>query len=350
MLLYIHIPFCDSKCHYCSFNSYVDKFDRKGTYMESLVRQLHHDLQTYEISKHSIETLFIGGGTPSTIDPALFEPLFEMVNPFLQNGAEITSEANPNSASRRWLSGMHDLGVNRISFGVQSFFDDKLRLLGRAHKAKEAMAAVERAAALGFDNISIDIIYATMLDTPDRIEKELGTAFELPISHLSAYELTIEEGTPFQQRPEVRKESVEASRLIREYCVQAGFNQYEISNYGKPCRHNLGYWQYKPYLGVGSGAAGRIGHKRYYPHTTIEHYIDAPFHKDFEPLQASDMVEERLLLGLRSDVGVDRNILETPMQERADLLTEEGKLLLSGSRYCNPDFLLSDEIALFILG
>ena len=350
MLLYIHIPFCDSKCHYCSFNSYVDKFELKEAYMQALLRQLRHDLEKFAIPKRSIETVFIGGGTPSTVSPTLFRPAFETFEPFLTSEAEITSEANPNSASEDWLAGMRELGVNRISFGVQSFFDDKLRLLGRAHRASEAIDAVQRAAALGFENLSIDIIYGTVIDTAERMEKEIKEALQLPLTHLSAYELTIEEGTPFEQRPHMRKESLEQSRLMREKLSKAGLHAYEISNFGKPCRHNLGYWEYKPYLGIGCGAVGRIGNERYYPHRNVEKYIESPLYREIEELRSSDMTEERIFLGLRSRVGVDMKLLEPSMRRRADLLVKEKKLHLSDNRYHNPDFLLSDEIALFILG
>jgi len=348
-LLYFHIPFCDSKCHYCSFNSYVDKFELKTAYMEALHRQLQHDLEHYGIEDGTIETIFFGGGTPSTVAPELYAPLFETIRPFLAPHAEITSEANPNSASKSWLEGMRALGVNRISFGVQSFFDDKLKLLGRAHKSADALRAVERAHAVGFNHLSIDLIYATMLDTPKRIEEELQQALSLPINHLSAYELTIEEGTPFQERPEVRKESVEQARIIQHATQNAGFKQYEISNFGIPCRHNVGYWEYRPYLGVGSGAVGRIGNQRLYPHRILERYIEAPYFKEKESLQPYEMVEEKVFLGFRSCVGVDERIFTQAMKERAQLLVQESRLIYKDGKYFNTDYLLSDEVALFIL-
>jgi oxygen-independent coproporphyrinogen-3 oxidase len=349
-LLYLHIPFCDSKCHYCSFNSYVDKFELKAAYMKALHRQLRNDLVHFGIRPGEIGTVFIGGGTPSTIDPGLYEPVFETMTPYLRKGAEITTEANPNSATASWLEGMRSLGVNRVSFGVQSFFDDKLKLLGRAHRAADAVGAVRRAEAAGFERLSIDLIYATALDTPERVDAEIARARDLPISHLSAYELTIEEGTPFAKNPDVRRESLEQSRRIIEGAKEAGWEPYEISNFGDPCRHNLGYWQYRPYLGIGSGAVGRIGNVRYYPHTVLEAYIKKPDFKRTEKLGQEEMLEERIFLGLRSVVGIDEATLPTPMLQRAQLLVKEGKLRYKGGRYHNPDFLLSDEIALFILG
>lgn len=121
MLLYIHIPYCDSKCHYCSFNSYVDKFDTRKEYMLALEKQLKYELKRFKVTSSSIETVFIGGGTPSTINPSLYKPIFEILKPLIQANAEITTEANPNSATKKWLKGMYELGVNRVSFGVQSF-------------------------------------------------------------------------------------------------------------------------------------------------------------------------------------------------------------------------------------
>jgi len=349
-LLYIHIPFCDSKCHYCSFNSYVDKFELKATYMSALHKQLLHDLKHCNIEFGSIETIFIGGGTPTTVDFHLYEPIFKTIEPYLGKSVEITSEANPNSTTTEWLKGMKSLGVNRISLGVQSFFNDKLKLLGRSHKSKDALLAVEKAYSVGFKRLSIDLIYSTLLDTPKRIESELNQALNLPIDHLSAYELTIEEKTPFENRPEVRKESIEQTQIIYEKIATAQWQQYEISNYGKSfCRHNIGYWEYKQYLGVGSGAVGRVANQRLYPHREIEEYIKDPFFKNIEELKSYEIVEEKIFLGLRSFVGIDSTILNSSMKERANILVKEGKLYNKSDRYFNRDYLLSDEIALFIL-
>ena len=349
-LLYIHIPFCDSKCHYCSFNSYVDKFELKSTYMKALHKQLLNDLKEYSISLGSIETVFIGGGTPTTIDFNLYEPIFKTIAPYLTKEVEITSEANPNSATKEWLRGIKSFGVNRISFGVQSFFNDKLKLLGRSHRSIDAILAVERAKNVGFKHISIDLIYSTLLDTPKRVESELEQAFKLPIDHLSAYELTIEDKTPFKQCPEVKQESIEQANLIKEKVKSIGWQHYEISNFGKSfCRHNVGYWEYKQYLGIGSGAVGRIKKHRLYPHREIERYIKDPFFKNIEELKSCEMVEEQIFLGLRSFIGFKESLLNKHMKERTNILIKEGKLYKKNGSYYNKDYLLSDEIALFIL-
>ncbi|MDP2893973.1 MAG: radical SAM family heme chaperone HemW, partial [Sulfurimonas sp.] len=206
MLLYIHIPFCDSKCSYCAFNSYVDKFHLKEIYMEALCTQLQFEIKRFSVTPKSIESLFIGGGTPSTVSPKLYEKLFSMLDPYLAKNIEITSEANPNSATLEWLEGMFALGVNRISFGVQSFNKEKLRILNRAHNASQAEEAILNAQKVGYKNISLDLIYATLGDTKELLENDLLRAFSLPINHLSAYALTIEEGTPFESKPHMSKE------------------------------------------------------------------------------------------------------------------------------------------------
>ena len=216
MLLYIHIPFCDSKCSYCAFNSYVDKFHLKEAYMKALLTQLEYELQRFDAKPHSIETLFIGGGTPSTIAPKLYEPIFKLLKPYLACGSEITSEANPNSATYEWLSGMWELGVNRISFGVQSFNAQKLKLLNRAHSNSQAKEAILNAQKVGFKNISLDLIYATLGDTKELLTHDLETAFSLPINHISAYALTIEEGTVFESKPQMSKERLKLTSWLFE--------------------------------------------------------------------------------------------------------------------------------------
>jgi len=197
LLLYIHIPYCDSKCHYCSFNTYVDKFDTRNDYMKALYSQLSFELKRFHAKENSIETLFIGGGTPSTVDPSLYAPIFKLLKPYLQPNAEITTEANPNSATKEWLEGMRKLGVNRVSFGVQSFNADKLKALNRAHDPQQAKDAILHAKALGYNHLSLDLIYNYQGDSKELLLNDIETAFSLPIDHISAYELTIEEGTKF---------------------------------------------------------------------------------------------------------------------------------------------------------
>ncbi|MFA5234840.1 MAG: radical SAM family heme chaperone HemW [Sulfurimonas sp.] len=349
MLLYIHIPFCDSKCSYCAFNSYVDKFHLREGYMEALCTQLEFELERFKVGQKDIETLFIGGGTPSTVTPKLYEKLFEMLKPYLGENIEITSEANPNSASYEWLQGMHKLGVNRISFGVQSFDEKKLKVLNRAHNVDDAKEAILNAKKTGFENISLDLIYATLGDTKELLANDLKTAFSLPINHLSAYALTIEEGTPFEKKPHMSKEKISLTSWLFKEIADFGFEQYEISNFGSyRSRHNLGYWEYKDYIGLGSGAVGKLGLERYYPTNSVEEYIKNPLEIKTEHLTTEDKKMEQIFLGLRSCVGVSKTILNIDELKKATLLVQEKKLIIKNDTFYNNDYLLADEIALFI--
>ena len=349
MLLYIHIPFCDSKCSYCAFNSYVDKFHLKEGYMKALEIQLKLELERFDVQKNSIETIFIGGGTPSTVSPELYTPIFKILKQFLKPRAEITSEANPNSATYSWLLGMFELGVNRISFGVQSFDDKKLRLLNRAHNSDQAKSAIKNAKKIGFKNISLDLIYATLGDTKKLLQNDLNEAFKLPINHLSAYALTIEEGTPFETKPQISKEKLGLTSWFFENIIVNGFEQYEISNFGSyKSEHNLGYWHYKDYIGLGSGAVGKLKNKRFYPTTNIEQYISNPHAVDLEILSDEDIKIEKIFLGLRSCVGIKKEILNKHELSKAHLLVKEKKLYFKDDVFYNYHFLLADEIALFI--
>jgi oxygen-independent coproporphyrinogen-3 oxidase len=168
--------------------------------MNALIIQLKMELLRFNVStENPIETVFIGGGTPSTVEPSLYRPIFEMIDPYLVQGAEITSEANPNSATRSWLEGMFELGVNRLSFGVQSFNNEKLKLLGRAHNTQHALQAIRTAAAIGYKHLSIDLIYGVREDTKALLKADIAQALALPIDHISLYALTIEEETAFEK-------------------------------------------------------------------------------------------------------------------------------------------------------
>ena len=309
MICYIHIPFCDSKCFYCAFNSFANISHLKNQYFKSLLLQLKNDLNIFNVKK--LKTLYIGGGTPSSIMAQEFEPIFATLFPFLEKNAEITIEANPNSADKKWLKEIKSFGVNRISFGVQSFNDKKLSFLGRAHNAKMAKEAIFNAKNIGFSNISVDIIYDTPFDTKDFLKKEFHHLKNLPINHLSLYSLTIEKNTPFFKQN--IKQNILDPKTIVSFAKELGFMQYEVANFGKNYQsiHNLSYWKYDEYLGIGCGAVGRIKNKRYYPLQNIKNYISNPLQKKAEILSQDDIITEKLLLGLRSNVGVDINLIKT---------------------------------------
>ena len=309
--------------------------------MQALIVQLQHDIKQYEID--SFKTVYIGGGTPSTIKPALFEEFFAVVAPYLSKETEITIEANPNSATFEWLKAMRDFGANRISFGVQSFDDRKLAFLGRAHRAEDAIKAVENAQKAGFEHINIDLIYETVFDDESFLKKEVDQALQLPIDHISAYALILEENTPFAKKNEYKSKDDTQGYLLKELIP---FEQYEVSNFGHyKSRHNLGYWKLEPYLGVGAGAVGFIGNRRYYPTTDLKAYIANPLKRSHEKLDQNDLRLEKIFLGLRSIVGVEKNLVDAT---KAQILIDEGKLELKGDRLYNKNYFLADEIALFL--
>jgi len=319
--------------------------------MQALLRQLRFELERFHATPQSIETLFIGGGTPSTVSPELYAPLFKLLYPYLAKNAEITTEANPNSASYSWLKGMRTLGVNRISFGVQSFHASKLKALNRAHNPQQAIESIQNAKALGFTHISLDLIYNYQGDTKSLLLHDIKTAFTLPIDHISAYELTIEDGTTFADTPEVRQEDENLAFYVHEQIEQRGFLAYEISNYGiYQSKHNQGYWKIKDYIGIGAGAVGFLKDRRFYPTPSIEAYVNNPLNITEEPLSTEDLRTEKIFLGLRSSIGIAKNALTPKMQQRANFLCDEKKLKSDTTHFYNKNFFLADELALYILG
>lgn len=353
MLLYIHIPFCDSKCHYCAFNSYTDRFHLKKEYMTALKKQLRYELDNNMQGNEKLETIFIGGGTPSTVKVEEYVEIFEILKKYITKNTEITTECNPNSATIQWMRGMKDLGVNRISFGVQSFDDEKLNKLNRAHNSNSAISAIQNAFCIGFNRINCDIIYGVEGDTIESLKKDFDQIFKLPITHISAYSLTLEEGTKFYNKSHIKIDDEDLSYEIFDYLQKNNFIQYEISNFAtakeNESKHNYGYWQHKNYLGVGAGAVGFVNQKRYYPKKGLEEYIFNPLNYDTEELSDEDIVVEKVLLGLRCSNGFDYLILDEKQKIKVNELVLEKKLQKNQNIILNKNFLLADELALYIL-
>ena len=351
MLLYIHIPFCDSKCFYCAFNSYTNLGHLKIDYMKALNAQLKFELKKYD--NLILKSVFFGGGTPSSIDAVYYKDIFETLKYYINNSTEITTEANPNSASKQWQNDMKEFGVNRISFGVQSFNDEKLRFLGRNHNHTQAIDAIKNASELGYKHINCDLIYDTLKDTKELLESDLQIISKLPIDHISAYSLIIEENTKFEHTPEVRIENIDFAKYIFSSLEDFGFTQYEISNFSKNKKarsiHNYGYWQKENYIGVGSGAIGAINAKRYYCNEDVQEYINTPTsYSKIENLDKEDILFEKIFLGLRSDVGVCLDLFNDTQKQNIKILQKEKKITINNNKIFNNDFLLSDEIVLFI--
>ena len=337
-MLYIHIPFCDSKCNYCAFNSYTNLNHLKKYYFDAIKKQFLKE-------KREFSTIFIGGGTPSTMPISFYEKLFNLIP--TKNIKEITIEANPNT-SYEWLKEIKNLGVNRISFGVQSFNEDKLKFLNRNHSKIQAIKVIENAKKAGFDNINIDLIYSTALDNKKLLKEDLEIAFSLPINHISAYSLTIEKGTKFENDFSKRKED-EALEIWFIEKLKEKFFHYEISNFGKICMHNLGYWQLKEYVGIGAGAVGFKNKTRYYTQTNVYEYIKNPTKYKIEMLSNEDIKKEKILLGLRSIVGFEKNLLNENELKRVNILIEEKKLYEKDEKIFSYDFLLADALSYYII-
>jgi oxygen-independent coproporphyrinogen-3 oxidase len=336
--LYIHIPFCESKCPYCAFESSANQKVDYKEYVNAIVKTLPNDT--------NFQTVYFGGGTPSVIPAQLYVPLLKR----FANAVEITVEANPSSATFEWLKSIKELGANRISIGVQSVREDKLKLLGRVHSVQMAKDAVINAAKVGFTRISVDFIYDTALDSPQSIEKELDEILSLPIDHISLYALTIEENTPFYKTPTVQKTNEDSAFLIAKKLADAKFEHYEVASFGKTKSiHNLGYWQGSNYVGLGFGAVGFDGVKRYKSAAkNIADYIKNPFAIEYENITEDERRFEQIFLGLRSIVGVNKNLLSNAGLENAQLLVNDGRLEFNDGIFYNKNFWISDEIAIFL--
>ncbi|MCT7482988.1 radical SAM family heme chaperone HemW [Aliarcobacter cryaerophilus] len=361
MLLYIHIPFCDSKCFYCAFNSYTNKNSQKEAYMRALKIDLEQNLNYLKDKEIKLNTVFIGGGTPSTVDASLYEDIFKLINPHILENCEITTEANPNSATKEWLEKMYSFGVNRVSFGVQSFDDEKLKFLGRNHNRLNAIKAIQNAKYIGFNSINCDIIYGVTNDTFELLKRDFDTLKELEVEHLSAYSLIIEEDTKFflnekelqKSKKSLKIDDEDLSYEIFKYLKNIGFNQYEIANFSTnekfESKHNYGYWSKDDYIGVGAGAVACIENRRMYKQKNIEKYIQNPVYEDIEELSSDDIKAEKVLLGFRCKFGVDLNILSSKELKKVDDLVVENRVCIKENRVYNNNFLLADEIALYIL-
>ncbi len=345
MILYIHIPFCDSKCGYCTFFSYTDKSHLKQAYIDALILDLDSTLQTHLHTAKTLESIYIGGGTPNTLDSSVYIRIFETIFRHSALPQEITIEANPNLLTRQWCDALVDLGANRISIGVQSFRDDKLAFLERNHTYKDIALALQ--CAKNFQHISIDLIYDTPLDSIQSLKQEIAQAAALPINHISAYSLTLEKGSSLYKQYHNKLDSSHYGDIIKQELASYGFNQYEVSNYerGHKSLHNLAYWQAKQYLGCGAAAVGRIGDIRYYGANNIERYITNPLQKTQESLTKENLEFEKLFLGLRSEVGVTLQNLDS---SKVQILLEEKKCSIQNGMLKALDFFLADEIALWL--
>lgn len=299
-----------------------------------------------KINELPFKSVYFGGGTPSILDISHFNRIFSEISPYLNADTEVTLEANPSSWSYEKAKALFDMGANRLSLGVQSLDDKKLIFLSRVHDAKAALSAYDASVKAGFLDISIDFMYDTKFDDRAFVKKELQDFLALEPSHMSAYSLTIEDNTPFSKAGVKSRYDAKIAQIVADMLKDSGYEHYEVASFGKKrSKHNLGYWEYRPYTGIGAGAVGFDGRQRFYPSKILEEYIQNPIFTEIEELTKEDIKTEKILLGLRSAVGVDIDELQNKAQEMQMLL--QNKLLRTdGKMVYSTDFFLADELAL----
>lgn len=302
---YIHIPFCKSKCHYCSFISFTD-FEQKDAYLEALKTQI----QT-EYDGKALNTLYFGGGTPSLLNITDFMDLFELFK--LERNAEITVEVNPDNIYLEYLQELRNLGVNRVSIGAQTFCEETLKLIGRRHNSAQINASVKCAKDAGFNNISLDLIYGLPNQTTKAFLNDLEIAVKLGVQHISLYGLKIDEGCHFYDNkpkdlPDLDSQAEIYTEAVK-FLKDSGFIHYEISNFAKngfESKHNLNYWENNSYYGLGCAASGYMENIRYTNETDLKKYIKNPLSKSsLQTLKPQEVLEESIFLGLRKVEGIN---------------------------------------------
>lgn len=367
--LYIHIPFCIKKCAYCDFLSWSGDKDQKEEY----VRNLEQEIRSYKTfaADYQVSTVYFGGGTPSILETGQIERIMGALRQTfrIEKKAEITLEMNPGTARKEKLKVYRQLGINRLSIGIQSVKNENLKLLGRIHTYEDFLESYHMAREAGFDNISGDLISSLPGQTLEEWKEELEILIRTPLEHLSVYQLIIEEGTEFYERYGEHEELLpdeETSREIYlwtgEYLENQGFRQYEISNYaraGKESRHNLRYWERKDYLGLGLGAVSMIRNMRMSNTRDWEKYRTGcrdprKIREEVEFLEEPRQIEEFMFLGLRKTRGVSRKEFRRTFGKDLDLIYEKtlkkylenGMLQESGDRIflSEEGILLSNQI------
>ena len=362
---YVHIPFCTQICYYCDFSKVFIKNQPVDSYLEHLLQEFH----SYDIQK--LRTLYIGGGTPTALSASQLEVLLEGLtkNLDLSMLEELTIEANPGDLDADKIAVLQNSAVNRVSLGVQTFDDKMLKKIGRSHTEKDIYENIDRLKLAGFDNISIDLIYALPGQTMDQVRDNVAKAIALDIPHMSLYSLILENHTVFMNRMRrgklpLPKEELEAEMF--EYIIaeleRAGFEHYEISNFSKTgfeSRHNLMYWDNAEYYGIGAGASGYVNGVRYKNHGPIRHYLKAveegSARINEEHLSQREQMEEEMFLGLRKKTGVSKTRFEEKFErsfqelygEIVKDLIQQGLIQLDGDsvRMTKRGLFLGDTVA-----
>lgn len=326
--IYLHIPFCIQKCHYCDFLSFPAEEEVKDRYCRALEEEIHWTAKWLKQEKkgqekqaeHSISTVFIGGGTPSVLSGKQIMRIMDCLRDHftLMEGAEVSIEANPGTLDAEKLKIYREAGINRLSMGLQSTDDLCLRRLGRIHTWEQAVKNYKEARKAGFANINLDLMSALPGQTLSGYVDGLKKVMELEPEHISSYSLILEEGTPFFSSKEIRRQlpdeetEREMYEKTKEILEKEGYHRYEISNYaktGRECRHNLGYWDEVPYLGFGLGASSCYGGARFSNERDILTYMADPFRsfekrEDYARQSREEQMEDYMIFGLRKTKGV----------------------------------------------
>lgn len=360
MELYLHMPFCVRKCAYCDFLSFPTDQETQNLYTRRLREDI--DVMGKKYGDIPVDTIFIGGGTPSVPDSALIVGIMEHVRKafHVAEGAEISMEANPGTVTREKLTDYRRAGINRLSFGLQSANDRELKLLGRIHTWAEFLESFHLARECGFTNINIDLMSALPGQTRESWKDTLKRVTDLNPEHISAYSLIIEDGTPFGEKygsEEGRKllpdedSEREMYHETKRFLRDCGYERYEISNYAKPgraCRHNIGYWTGLPYLGLGLGASSYMDGCRFAVNSDMKQYLEEKpgMFTDVEKLTKKDMEEEFFYVGLRMTAGVSLPEFERRFGVSAkdvypglmEMFVEEKAAVFQGDRFVLTDY------------
>jgi len=319
--LYIHIPFCDHKCIYCDFYSIITS-DNVNSFLNSLKKEISYYSKKYNHDR-IFTSIFFGGGTPSLMEPQYLKEILDHLksNYNIDNKAEITMETNPGTVDKEKLKQFRQIGINRISIGIQSFDEDDLKFLTRIHDKQTAIQTVNNASEVGFENISLDLIFNLPNQTKEKWIKNLETALTLPIKHISTYSLILEPGTILNKmvlngKVEMQDDDYDAElyETTIDFLNSMGFEQYEVSNFSKPgfeCTHNNAYWRYKDYLGFGTSAHSFVDGKRWWNYTSLKKYIsEVELNNNAvmnsESITKELMHDEYVMLSFRSS-GLDLN-------------------------------------------
>lgn len=302
--LYVHIPFCDHICSYCDFCKVFYKEDWANQYLEALA----YEIQDKHI-EGSFDTIYIGGGTPSSLSIKQLKRLFEILKPFSKNTKEYSIEVNPESMNEEKLDLMLLYHINRISIGVQTFHDNLLKTIDRHHTSNQAIQLIQLIHSKGIDDINVDLIYGLPHQVLQDIKEDLDIIHALPISHVSIYSLILEEHTALKiqnYQPINDEEDAVWYQYINHALENLGFTHYEVSNYykTKPSLHNLAYWQYQDYQGIGLSAHSLLNHQRIENTNSLTQYLRHQYLKENIPLSQKDELFEKIMMGLRLTEGI----------------------------------------------